>query len=208
MVFVVSRYKLLIWSQQRKELHFFLLCIQSAKRHLGLEDWQIISLFCVCDLTVYYNTACIPMNNSACVCIIRINIRFKELHSRYCDCVRFFHLFAVQETFLTRQTGCRFCSEPPPCKQKMPSLCSLPQAAELWDGWISFTQQLFYYSDGAHLPTRSLHVWTTAILVSLRSSDLTAILDYFKQAAQKQIYTTSLSLYMLYCTPSSSQHPV
>lgn len=169
------------------------------------------------------------------VCIIRIDIHFKELHSRYCDCVRLFHLFAVQETFLTRQVlgvgsvvncgeldfrkslACEltvlFSEMPPnslspPCKQKMPSLCFLPQAAELWDGWISFTQQLFYYSDGAHLPTRSLHVWTTAILVSLRSSDLTAILDYFKQAAQKQIYTTSLSLYMLYCTPSSSQHPV
>lgn len=37
------------------------------------------------------------------MCIIRIDIQFKELHSRYCDCVRLFHLFAVQETFLTRQ---------------------------------------------------------------------------------------------------------
>lgn len=57
-----------------------------------------------------------------------------------------------------------------PCEQKMPSLRSLPRAAEVWAGWISFTQQHLDYRDGA---SRS-KVWTATILVCFRSSDPTS----------------------------------
>lgn len=149
-------------------------------------------------------------------------------------CEAFSFVCRTGNIFNSSGSGCRFCSELWWVRfQKIPGL-----RIDCFIFWDAFTLPILFHppanrrcphyasshkqqscgmgesalhnssSTGAHLPTRSLHVWTTAILVSLRSSDLTAILDYFKQAAQKQIYTTSLSLYMLYCTPSSSQHPV
>lgn len=87
-----------------------------------------------------------------------------------------------------------------PCEQKMPSLRSLPHTTEVWAAWISFTQQLSYYRDGAHLPTLSLNVWTATILVCFRSSDRSpaVVLDCLKHClsiSEAKLYHITLAVH-------------
>lgn len=112
MVFVVSRYKLLIWSQQMKELRFFFYFVYKVQRDTWvLEDWQIISLFCVCDLTVYYNAAWIPMNNSACVYNQNRYSFQRAAQSLLWLCEAFSFVCRTGNIFNSSGSGCRFCSE-------------------------------------------------------------------------------------------------
>lgn len=97
-----------------------------------------------------------------------------------------------------------------PCEQKMPSLRSLPRAAEVWAGWISFTQQLLHYREGAiYQPSRSTSgpqlFWSVSDLqIPPQPLSLTALNIAF--ASQK--HSCTRSLYTLYSTPSCSQFPV
>lgn len=95
-----------------KELRFFFYFVYKVQRDTWvLEDWQIISLFCVCDLTVYYNAAWIPMNNSACVYNQNRYSFQRAAQSLLWLCEAFSFVCRTGNIFNSSGSGCRFCSE-------------------------------------------------------------------------------------------------